>query len=104
MIGQSGPGQSAGQPFGLSQAILRAVPRADNADGQRVVRLQRAADKQHAGRIVNLAEHARISGVGFGEDVDAVLPAQGDFGLGVDLVIGLGDLVRELWANALDAS
>ena len=54
--GQSRPGQSAGQPLRLPQAVLGAVPRADDADGQGVVRLHFAADEQHAGRIVNLPQ------------------------------------------------
>ena len=100
--GQSRAGQAAGQPFGLPQAILRAVARADDAHGQGVVRPQLAADEQHARRIVNLAEHPRIGGVGFGEDVDAVLAAERDFGLGVDLVVGRGDPARQSSADAGD--
>ena len=69
--------------------------------GQGVVRFHLAADEEHAGRIVNLPQRPRIGGVGLGENVDAVLPAQGDFGLHVDLVVGAGDLVREFRADAL---
>ena len=59
---QARAGQAAGQPLGLPQAVLRGVPRADNGDGQRVLRLRLAAAKQHAGRIVNLPQRPRIIG------------------------------------------
>jgi len=37
-----------------------------------------AADKEHAGRIVDLSKGTRIVGVRLGEDVDAFLPAEVD--------------------------
>ncbi len=97
-------GQSAGQPLRLSQAVLAAMARADDADRQGIVRHQSAAHEQHARRIVDLAERPRIGGVALGEDVDAVFAAQGDLGFDVDFLLGLGNLLRELWANALQSA
>ena len=70
-------GQAAGQPLGLRQAILRGMPRADDGDGQRVLRQDLAAHEEHAGRVVNFAQHARIGGVAIGQDRDAVGRAAG---------------------------
>ena len=41
-----------------------------------VIRLQLAADEQHAGRIVNFPKRARVDRVGFGENVDPMLAAE----------------------------
>ena len=53
---------------------------------------------------MDFAEHPRIAGVGLGQNVDAVLAAQGNLGLDVDLLIGPGDLVRKLRPHALHGS
>ena len=98
--GQPRAGQTAGQPLGLAQPILRGMARAHDADGHSVVRFQSAANEQHAGRIGDFAEHTRISRVGLDEYIDAVLPALGDFRFDVDF-FGLEDTARQLGANAL---
>ncbi len=98
---QSGPGETGRQPFRLPQPVGRAVPRADDADGQGVGRFERAADEEQAGRIGNLAEGTGILGVGIGKDGDAVAAAQGDFAFGVDLVAGADDPLGQLRPHAL---
>ncbi len=99
--GQSRPGQPAGKPFGLPQAVLRAVPRADDADGQCVAGPQVATHEQHARRIVDLAERPRIGGVGLGKNLDAMLAAQGDLRLDVDVPLGRDDVMHEFRSDAL---
>ena len=97
---QPGPGQAGRQPFGLPQPVGRAVAGADDADGQGVGRFERAADEEQAGRIGDLARARGILGVGLGEDRDAVAAAQGDLGLGVDLVAGADDPLGQFRPNA----
>jgi hypothetical protein len=97
---QPGAGEAGGQPLGLPQPVMRAVPRADDADGQGVGRPERAADEEQAGRVRNLAEGAGIFGVGLGDDADALAATEGDLGFGVDLVAGADDPLGELGADA----
>ncbi len=78
---QPGAGEAAGQPLGLPQAVVRAVPRADDADGQGVGRLERAANEEQARRVGNFTEGAGIFGVGLGDDADALAAAEGDLRL-----------------------
>ena len=92
---QPGAGETGPEPFGLPKPVGRAVPRADDADAQGVGRFERAADEEQAWRIGDFAQGTGILGVGLGEDGDALAAAQGDLGLGVDLVAGAEDpLVR----------
>ena len=58
---QARPGKARRQAFGLPQAVGRGVPRADDADRQRVLRFQFAAHEKHAGRIVDFLQAAADS-------------------------------------------
>ena len=92
---QPGSGQAGRQSFGLPQPVGRAVPRADDADAQGVGRFERAADEEQPWRIGDLAQGAGILGVGLGEDGDVLAAAEGDLGLGVDLLTGAEDPLAE---------
>ena len=99
---QPGPTQTRRQTLRLTEPVLRGVARAHDGDRQGVLRLDLAADKEHAGRVVDLAEDVGIRGVRVGHDRHAPLAAQGNLVLRVDLVLGCGDLAHELGANTLD--
>jgi hypothetical protein len=76
--------QAGRQTFGLCQAVVRGVPRADDRHGQPVAGRQRSADEQHAGRIGNLAQAIGIFHERFNEQGDAVLAAERQLGGHVD--------------------
>ena len=80
------------------------MARAHDAHGQGVLGRQFPADKQHPRRIVDLAQHAGIAGVGLDEDVDAVAAAQREFLLDVDGLSGGEDFFHQLGTDALDGA
>ncbi len=89
--GDACAGQAGGQAFSLHQSVVRGVSRADDGNGQCVLRQDRPADEEDAGRIVDFAEHGRIGRVAFGEDPDVLGRAQIEFGLYVNFVFGHSD-------------
>jgi len=101
---QSGASETGGEALGLPQSIVRAVPRAHDADRQGIGRFDCAADEEQARRIGDFAQGARILGVRLGDDADSLAVAEGNLAFGIDFIAGAADSFHQLWADAFNVA
>src|SRR4051794_33020873 len=96
------PSQTARQPFGLRESIMRGMPRSDNRHRELVLRLRLPTPKQHARRIMDLAKWPWIVAARLSEHIDPMLRRKLKLAFSINFVARRHDLRGCLRPNSVD--